>query len=294
MTDVVDGREMPSSDQHTKPPQVAYRTDLGMMIIGRAESVLTPDLISSAGANAQLVFTSPPFPLNRKKAYGNRVGAEYVDWLANFALLFRELLKPDGSIAIELGNSWERGRPEMSTLALEALLNFLKRGDLVLCEQFVCPNSAKLPSPAQWVNVERIRVKDAFTHVWWMAATSRPKADNRRILAPYSDSMRKLLDTQKYNPGKRPSEHSIGAKSFLKDNGGAIRSNVIPVTNTRSHDPYLEYCKNQGITPHPARMPRELAEFFIEFLTEPGDLVVSQRWNQKGKGGEVWFVRPGC
>ena len=255
-------------------PQVAYRTNHGMMVVGAAEAVLASDLLKPYRGKAQLIFTSPPFPLNRKKAYGNRVGDDYINWLAGFAPRLAEFLKEDGSIAIELGNSWERGQPVMSTLALKALLEFLERGDLSLCQQFVCSNKARLPSPAQWVNVERIRVKDAFTHVWWMASTTKPKADNRRVLTPYSDAMKKLLATKTYNAGRRPSEHSIGAESFLKDNGGAIPSNVITVANTSASDPYLEYCRAHNIPLHPARMPVDLAKFFINFLTEPGDLVI--------------------
>ena len=162
----------------------------------------------------------------------------------------------------------------MSTLGLESLLAFLEKGELELCQQFICQNPARLPSPAQWVNVERIRVKDAFTHIWWMSPTTRPKASNRNVLTPYSRSMRRLLDTESYNSGKRPSEHSIGAESFLADNGGAIPPNVITAANTRASDPYINYCKANGVPLHPARMPIDLARFFVKFLTEPGDVVL--------------------
>src|SRR5207245_530153 len=128
---------------------------------------------------------------------------------------------------LELGNAWEAGKPVMSTLALEALLAFRKQGKLLLAQQFVCYNPARLPSPAQWVNIERIRLKDAYTHLWWMSRSDRPYADNRKVLTEYSDSMKDLLVRQKYNIGKRPSEHRIGARSFLKNNSGAIPSNVI-------------------------------------------------------------------
>lgn len=255
-------------------PEPIYSTDLGMMVVGKAEDALASDLLEPYRGQAQLIFTSPPFPLNRKKAYGNLTGDEYIQWFADFAPVFADFLSPDGSIVVELGNAWERGQPVMSTLPLRALLAFLERGNLTLCQQFACPSLAKLPSPAQWVTVERIRVTDAYTHVWWMSATARPKANNRRVLKPYSKAMQKLLATGKYNAGTRPSEHSIGAKSFLANNGGAIPSNVITVTNTRTNDPYLDYCRTHGLPFHPARMPLELARFFINFLTEPGDLVI--------------------
>lgn len=223
--------------------------------------------------NIDLVLTSPPFPLNRKKKYGNRQGDEYVDWLASFAPELANRLSPTGSIVVEMGNSWEPGQPTMSTLALRSLLRFLDEGNLKLCQQFVWHNPARLPGPAQWVNIERVRVKDAYTQLWWMARTDRPKADNRRVLAPYSRSMKALLKTGKYNSGRRPSEYDIGASSFLTDNGGAIPSNVITAANTRSSSRYLAYCRTHEIQPHPARMPDKVAEFFIRFLTEPNDLV---------------------
>ena len=83
-----------------------------------------------------------------------------------------------------------------------------------------------------------------------------------------------LINTQKYNAGKRPSEHSIGQTSFLKDNKGAIPPNVIIAANTSSNDLYLKYCRENSLPPHPARMAPKVAEFFIKFLTEPDDLVL--------------------
>lgn len=192
----------------------AYRTARGVMIQGTAEAALESPLLERYKGKVQLLFTSPPFPLNRKKQYGNQQGEAYVKWLSSFAPLFREFLKPDGSIVIEMGNAWEPDKPAMSTLALRALLAFLDAGKLYLCQQFVCYNPARLPTPAQWVNVERIRVKDAFTHVWWMSTTDRPKANNRGVLQDYSPSMLKLLETKKYNSGARPSDTTSASLLF--------------------------------------------------------------------------------
>jgi site-specific DNA-methyltransferase (cytosine-N4-specific) len=253
--------------------QEAYHTKRGVMLRGKAEDFLASPLAASYEGKVQLIFTSPPFPLNRKKRYGNLQGEAYVKWLADFAPRFMSLLKPDGSIVMELGNAWEPGHPVMSTLALRALLAFLEKGKLHLCQQFICYNPARLPSPAQWVNVERIRVKDAYTHVWWMAPTEKPKADNRRVLKEYSESMLKLLSSQKYNAGRRPSQHKIGEKSFLTDNKGAIPSNVLRLSNTQTNDPYQRYCRDRQLPMHPARMPMGLPEFFIKFLTAPKNLV---------------------
>jgi DNA modification methylase len=244
------------------------------MYQGTVEGFLESSLGAAVRGDVQLLFTSPPFPLNRKKRYGNKVGEEYLEWLAGLASPLADMLTDDGSLVVELGNAWEPGEPVMSTLALKALLQILESGGLHLCQQFVVHNPARLPSPAQWVNVERIRVKDAYTNVWWMARTPRPKADNRRVLIDYSPAMRTLLKRKSYNAGNRPSQHNIGKTSFLTDHGGAIPPNVLRISNTTSTDPYRRFCKQQGLKLHPARMPPELAEFFIRFLTDEGDLVL--------------------
>jgi DNA modification methylase len=266
---------MNNTEDNSKPTlELAYETDLGAMYEGTVETFLDSSLGLGLSGEVQLIFTSPPFPLNRKKQYGNKTGTDYLEWLAKLAKPLGDLLTPNGSFVVEVGNGWEPGEPVMSTLALEALLRLLNDGGFKLCQQFVAFNPARLPSPAQWVNVDRIRVKDAYTNIWWMSRTSRPKADNRKVLTPYSPSMKKLLKRQGYNSGRRPSQHNIGKRSFLTDHGGAIPPNMLRVSNTVSTDSYRTYCKANGLRLHPARMATELAEFFVKFLTDEDDLVL--------------------
>lgn len=262
-----------SESSSTSELDFAYSTDLGTMYRGTAESFLESARAKIYRKKVSLIFTSPPFPLQKKKKYGNLQGDEYLKWIAAFAPKFKELLTPNGSIVMEVGNAWEPGKPFMSTLALKALIALQEQGELNLCQQFICYNPARLPSPAEWVNVQRIRVKDAFTHVWWMSP-GEPTPSNKRVLTPYSGAMKKLLETKKYNHGTRHSEHWIGEKSFLKDNGGSIPSNVLTFANTNSNDAYLRYCRDQKLKPHPARMPDGLPDFFIRFLTRRNGLVL--------------------
>lgn len=256
------------------PSNVAYATQWGRMILGKSDEVLDESSLARFEGKVDLIFTSPPFPLTRQKKYGNETGDAYVQWLCAFGPLFKKMLTPNGSIVIELGNSWEPGMPVMSTLPVRSLLEFQTRNDLYLCQEFIWQNPAKLPSPAQWVNIERIRVKDSFTKLWWMSPNKTPKANNQRVLQEYSKAMKGLLKKGTYNSGKRPSEHDISETAFLRDNGGAIPSNVLTYANTHSSDPYQTYCRQNNFESHPARMPSDLAKFFIKFLTEPGDLVL--------------------
>lgn len=242
--------------------------------MGKTEDLLNSSRFSRYKGKVDLLLTSPPFPLNRKKKYGNLSEQEYLRWFAGQAQLFTEYLSESGSIVIELGNSWNKGSPTMSTLALRALLEFQESANLHLCQQFVWFNTAKLPTPAPWVTIDRIRVKDAFTNIWWLSKTERPKADNRRVLNAYSEQMESLLKKGDYNAGRRPSQHKIGEQSFLANNGGSIPPNVLTSSNTDSRSRYLRYCREHSITPHPARMPIDIPKFFIQLLTEERDLVL--------------------
>lgn len=271
-----------------------YQSDLGRLIHGNSIELLSNNLKEELMGKVNLIITSPPFPLNNKKKYGNEKGEEYKEWFINMAPVFSDLLAEDGSLVIEIGNSWEPERPVQSLLHLECLLGMVKHpeANLRLIQEFICYNPSKLPSPAQWVTVNRLRTVDSYTHVWWIAKTDFPKADNAKVLRPYSKSMKRLLKNQKYNSGKRPSEHNISEKGFLKDHGGSIAHNffemepleekrdvrlphsVLSFSNTNSNDYFLKTCREKGISPHPARMSGGLINFFIQFLTEENDLVL--------------------
>lgn len=266
-----------------------FHTTLGKLYVGKCEEVLpTIKSLKTQEGKARLLFTSPPFPLKRKKRYGNLAGEEYVLWLEKLAETFADVVATDGSIVIEMGNAWEPARPVQSLLPMKALLRFVEnpRAKLRLCQEFVCYNPARLPSPAQWVTIDRIRVKDSYTRLWWMSKQDRPIANNRHVLKKYSDAMDELLKKKAYNAGRRPSEHVISDAGFLKNNNGAIPPNVfledganlaedfLTYANTGSVENYQQFCRNNKITSHPARMPPRLAEFFIRFLTNEGDLVI--------------------
>jgi site-specific DNA-methyltransferase (cytosine-N4-specific) len=141
-----------------------------------------------------------------------------------------------------------------------------------MAQEFYWWNPAKLPTPAEWVTVRRIRVKDAINCVWWLSKSPWPRADNRRVLQPYSESMVSLLKNG-YRAKKRPSGHDISQK-FSINNGAAIPPNLIALANTESNSHYQRYCRENGIKPHPARYPAELPEMFIRMLTDVGDLVL--------------------
>jgi site-specific DNA-methyltransferase (cytosine-N4-specific) len=244
----------------------AYVTRLGRAYQGDALDVLQqlPD------DSVSLAFTSPPFALRRQKAYGNVAAAEYIDWFWPIAQQIHRVLRSDGSFVMELGGAWNPGSGTRSLFPYQLLLKLCEI--FHLAQDFYWHNPSRLPTPAEWVTIRRTRVKEAVTHIWWLSKTTEPQADNRQVLCPYSKSMKRLLKDG-YKTAKRPSQHDIGPH-FQRDNGGAIPPNILTVPNTRSFDDYLFKCRAAGLPIHPARFPPELPDFFIRFLTQPGQQVL--------------------
>jgi len=246
---------------------------------GRAYNLKIEDFLdSNIGSNLEgkvnLIFTSPPYPLNVPKRYGNLKGEEYLDWISSLAPLLARLLREDGSLVVEIGNAWNQGSPTMSTLPIKTLMSIADSAELHICQQFIWHNPGKLPGPATWVNVRRERVTDSFTHIWWFSKIEYPKADNRNVLLPYTESMKRLISRKSYNHGLRPSGHLISKRGFLGDKGGSIPKSVLAYSNTGSDKEYREWCEKKGLPKHPARMPINLADFFIKLLTDRNDLVL--------------------
>jgi len=215
-------------------------------------------------------MTSPPFALTEKKEYGNVSADKYVIWFSDFAREFRRILTHNGSLVVHVGGSWTPGRPTRTLYNFRLLLSLAE--EFHLAQEFYWYNPAKLPGPAEWVNVRRIRAKDSVDPVWWFSKTAYPKAWNRRVLKPYSSSMLDLLASG-YKPGVRPSGHNITGK-FGKRNTGAIPPNILTLSNTDSNSQYLRKCRRAGLKPHPARYPEGIPDFFIRFLTTKDDLVL--------------------
>lgn len=222
--------------------------------------------------SVDLIMTSPPFGLVRKKSYGNEDAEQYCDWFRPFAEGFRRVLKDSGSLVIDIGGAWVPGQPTRSLYHFKLLVMLVEEFGFHLCQEHYWWNPSKLPTPAEWVNVRRVRVKDAVNCVWWLSKTPYPKANNKRILQPYSKSMHQLLKNG-YVAKLRPSGHDISDK-FLKDNGGSVPPNLLAIANTESNGRYQDHCRKENIAIHPARFPAQLPEYFIRFLTDPGDYVV--------------------
>lgn len=248
-----------------------YKTNFGKAFCGDSLKLI-PQLEDNS---IDLVMTSPPFALLRQKEYGNKEQKEYVEWLAKFGELIYPKLKETGSLVIDLGGAYQKGAPVRSLYNFRVLIHFCDILGYHLAEEFYWFNPSKLPSPIEWVNKRKIRAKDSVNTVWWFSKTEFPKSDVTKVLAPYSDRMKKLIENpdKYYKAKKRPSGHDIG-NSFGNDNGGSIPSNLLQISNSESNSKYMSLAKEIGINTHPARFPIKLPEFFINLLTNDGDIVL--------------------
>jgi len=245
-----------------------YKTKLGKLYEADTLQVMRgmPD------GSIDLVMTSPPYALHFKKEYGNADQKEYVKWFLPFAREFKRLLKPQGSFVLNIGGSWTPGAPVRSLYHFRLLIALSDEIGFNLAQEFFWYNPAKMPAPAEWVNVRRIRVKDSVEYIYWLSTSEFPKADNNKVLQTYSRDMERLIK-RGISGTKRPSGHII-KKTFSEDKGGSIPGNLIQCGNNESNSEYIKGSKETGRKIHPARFPAELPRFFILFLTDPEDVVL--------------------
>lgn len=263
-----------------------YRTTHGAAFLGDSQELLAR--VPTGSVN--LVFTSPPYALHFKKEYGNAHKRDYVRWFIPFATQILRVLKDDGSFVLNIGGSYNEGKPTRSLYHFHLLIALVEEVGFHLAQECFWYNPAKMPMPAEWVTVRRIRIKDSVEYVWWLSKTPWPKASNAQVLKEYSPDMIRL-SRRGVRPTVRPSGHVIRDSFDKIEAGGAIPPNVVeeglpeelglPVPeamlkfgNNAANDEYAKRSKELGHKMHPARFPSALPEFFIRLLTDEGDTVI--------------------
>ena len=258
--------------------QPCYATDFGAAYL--VDSLELLKKIPDDTINA--VITSPPYALHFKKEYGNVSKNDYVAWFIPFAKEILRVLCDDGSFVLNIGGSYNKGMPTRSIYHFKLLIALVEEVNFHLAQECFWYNPAKMPMPAEWVTVRRIRIKDSVEYVWWFSKTPYPKASNRKVLKEYSEDMIRL-NKRGVRATVRPSGHNIKSSFDKVDAGGAIPPNVVEdelpadmlkFGNNSANDLYTMRCKEAGIKIHPARFPTALPEFFIKLLTDDYDVVL--------------------
>lgn len=255
-----------------------YTTSNGAAYVGDSLELLRA--IPEGAVN--LVVTSPPYALHFKKSYGNVSKTDYVEWFKPFAAEVLRVLRDDGSFVLNIGGSWNPGSPTRSLYQYKLLIALVEEVGFHLAQECYWYNPAKMPVPAEWVTVRRVRVKDSVEHVWWLSKTTSPKANNMNVLKPYSADMLRL-NARGVKETVRPSGHVINSSWDKIKAEGSIPGNVIEdqlpedmlkFGNNSANDRYTIRCKETGTPIHPARFPSALPAFFIKMLTDEGDVCI--------------------
>ena len=261
-----------------------YATPYGAAYLGDSLEFLRALPPSSVNA----VITSPPYALHFKKEYGNANKSDYVAWFLPFAREVLRVLRDDGSFVLNIGGSYNQGSPTRSLYHFKLLIALIEEVGFHLAQECFWYNPAKMPVPAEWVNVRRMRVRDSVEYVFWLSKTPWPKANNRAVLKPYSPDMERLV-RRGVRATVRPSGHAIKSSFSNGEAGGGIPPNVLEEAilgdgatptdllkfgNNAANDQYTVRCKAAGVRIHPARFPAALPEFFLKLLTDPGDLII--------------------
>lgn len=257
-----------------------FTSKLGAAYLGDSLEIL--QTLPSASVN--LVVTSPPYALHFKKEYGNEHKDRYVEWFLPFAKEMRRVLTDDGSFVLNIGGSYNKGTPTRSIYHFKLLIALVEEIGFHLAQECFWYNPAKMPVPAEWVTVRRVRVRDSVEYVWWFSKTPQPKASNLKVLKEYSEDMIRL-NRNGVRGTVRPSGHVIRQTFDKIHAGGSIPPNVtegdfevpesmLKMGNNAANDFYTMRCKQEGIKIHPARFPTLLPKFFIKLLTDPNDVIL--------------------
>jgi len=258
-------------------PQVAmlaFSTDLGIAIWGSCERVF-----ARLDEPIVLAVTSPPYALRKPRAYGNPPESEYVDFICRSLEPVVKNLAAGGSICLNVSNDiFEQGSPSRSLYLERMVLALHDRLGLSLMDRLVWRNPSKAPGPVQWASKARVQLNVEYEPVYWFTNDpSRVRADNRRVLQPHTEKHLRLMER---GGEKREAVYADGAYrlkegSFGKMTPGRIPRNVLNFShNCPDHRQYRRDAEALGLPSHGAPMPKSLAGFLIEFLSEPGDLVV--------------------
>ena len=243
-----------------------FETDNGMALWARAEDAVhlfAPDSVN-------LFFPSPPYPLVKQKHYGDPA-AHYHNWLMGLAREWQRILAVNGSLVLNLADVYEPGLPVLSLYQEKLLTALVGNLGFYLAGRGVWENPSKIPG-SRWTTQDRVRLNHSFEHIYWLSKTPHPKADNRRVLRPYSPEHVAKVQRGGMTGKMRPSGHG-GSTNPFRLGQGSIPHSVLTASNSQSNDGYCRGCRAAGLPIHPARFPQELPKFYIGLTTEPGDLV---------------------
>ena len=252
---------------------VGFSTDLGVAILGSCDSVF-----SRIDSPITLVLTSPPYPLQNAREYGNVSEARYVDWICKTLEPVIKNMVDGGSLCLNISNDiFMKGSPERSMYCERLLLALHDRLGLKLMDRLIWENRSKPPGPIQYASKARTQLNVVYEPIYWL--TNNPhavKSDNRRVLLEHTEKHLRLIQS---GGEQRTALNSDGAYrirpgSYGNNTPGRIPRNILSFGHRcAAQTGYKKAARAKGLAVHGAPMPLKLAQFLVQFLSSPGDLI---------------------
>ena len=217
------------------------------------------DVLADMPADSvDLIVTSPPYADARRRTYGGVKPADYVDWFAPRAAEMLRVLKPTGSLVLNIKEKAIDG--ERHTYVLELILHLKREIGFRWVEEYIWHKTTA--APGKW----KYRFRDAWERVLHFAKTRDVKMRQEAVMVPTGDWNKARLKNMSDNDRSRQESatHSGVGRRISAWEGRALAypSNVLHASPV-AHN-----------TGHSAPFPDWLPEFFIKLFTDPGDLVV--------------------
>ena len=204
-----------------------------------------------------LIVTSPPYADKRKHTYGGIRPQDYVPWwLARSAEMMR-VLKPTGSLVVNIKEHVVQG--ERSTYVLELILAMREQGWLWTDEYIWHKTTA---SPGKWPN----RFRDCWERLLHFTRQRQFAMYQEAVMVPMGSWASKRLAKLGENDLFR---HESASGSGVGRHMAAWRDRTMAYPGNVLHGSPVAH--NTG---HSAAFPEWLPEWFIRLFTQHGDVVL--------------------
>jgi len=204
-----------------------------------------------------LIVTSPPYADARRKHYDSIHPDDFQDWFRTFHEPFWNVLKPQGSLVINIKDKVVNGvrhRFVWHTIEMLSSLGWLCIDDYMWHK----PN----PMPGRWPT----RLRDGWEYCFHLAKCKKPYINQNAVRKPIGEWVKTRLANLSKNDLKR--QNSVNKSGFGRNISRWVGQKTVLPSNVVTI-PLVGV--NKG---HPAAFPPELPVFFIRLLCPPDGLVV--------------------
>ena len=207
------------------------------------------------------IVTSPPYGTQRQGQYGGISEKDYPQWTVNWMEKAKRVLKPDGSILINIRPNLSDGQISDYMLHTRLLIRangWLENEELI----WVKPDGPPLGST--------FRPRRCWESIHWFSLTKQPYVD---LLANGTQSKSiGFLSGKGTSGGKGMSSANGTGEKWISGTSDGLKEGIarckdIAVVTVASNDKSEENI-------HPAQYPERLAEWMINLVSRKGGVIV--------------------